>query len=384
VTLLVSRKEVDQQVVENVAGVRVVALPAVGLTRGGGFAFLRGSLQSYRAARILFRSNPPQAALAMGGFTSAPPILAAKHFGARTFLHEANSIPGRANRWLSRVVDKAFVGFPTAGLGLHLREIECTGTPVRPEFIPRPAAGCRVELGLDPDRPVALVMGGSQGATGINDLMIQSLPLLAQWGPRWQWIHLTGPQDVEQVRSAYAAAGLDARIHEFFSRMAIALGAATVTISRAGASSLAEFAATRSPAILVPFPAAIDNHQYFNARAFVDAGAARILDQKTATPPMLLSLLRELSEDTDARVKMQSALTRWHSPMAARQIADIILNASGIKPSRADGQPADHVRMSSGIGVPVPGGTNPSAPVQPPESGVPNLIKSREKPEVCA
>ncbi len=112
--LLISPKEVDQQAVQGVSGMEVVTLPAVGLKRGGEIAFVRGFIQSYRAAARLFKSRPPQAALAMGGFTSAPPILAAKRAGARTFLHESNTIPGRANRWLSRVVHRAFVGFPTA------------------------------------------------------------------------------------------------------------------------------------------------------------------------------------------------------------------------------------------------------------------------------
>src|SRR5207237_7338791 len=100
VTLLISPKELDQQSVKNAARFEVVTLPAVGLRRGREIAFVRGFTQSYRAARNLFRFRPPRVALAMGGFTSAPPILAAKAAGAQTFLHESNTIPGRANRCL--------------------------------------------------------------------------------------------------------------------------------------------------------------------------------------------------------------------------------------------------------------------------------------------
>jgi UDP-N-acetylglucosamine--N-acetylmuramyl-(pentapeptide) pyrophosphoryl-undecaprenol N-acetylglucosamine transferase len=132
--LLISPKDVDQQAVQVVSGMEVVTLPAVGLRRGGEIAFVRGFIQSYRAAARLFRMRPPQAALAMGGFTSAPPILAAKKAGARTFLHESNTIPGRANRWLARVVQHAFVGFPTAAVRLHNRNVTVTGTPVRLRF----------------------------------------------------------------------------------------------------------------------------------------------------------------------------------------------------------------------------------------------------------
>src|SRR5262249_44842706 len=101
VTLMISPKEVDQHAVRKVSGMEIVTLPAVGLQRGSEIAFVRGFTQSYRAARRCFRALRPQAALAMGGFTSAPPILAAKSFGARTYLHESNTIPGGANRCLS-------------------------------------------------------------------------------------------------------------------------------------------------------------------------------------------------------------------------------------------------------------------------------------------
>src|SRR5688572_14490781 len=134
VTLLVSPKEVDQQVVKNLSGMEVVTLPVVGLNRGTEFAFVRGLTTSYRAAKKLFESRCPQATLAMGGFTSAPPILAAKSMGTATFLHESNTIPGRANRWLSWVVNQAFVGFPAAGQRLNNRNVTTTGTPVRPRF----------------------------------------------------------------------------------------------------------------------------------------------------------------------------------------------------------------------------------------------------------
>jgi UDP-N-acetylglucosamine--N-acetylmuramyl-(pentapeptide) pyrophosphoryl-undecaprenol N-acetylglucosamine transferase len=183
-------------------------------------------------------------------------MLAAKRAGARTFLHESNTIPGRANRWLARVVHGAFVGFPTAAGRLHNRNVMVTGTPVRLCFQARAAADCRAELGLDQARPVLLVMGGSQGASGINELVLRSLPLLASRAPEWQWFHLTGPGDVERVRQTYSALKLRAVVHPFFAGMEVALGAATVAVSRAGASSLAELAAMRVPAVLVPYPAA--------------------------------------------------------------------------------------------------------------------------------
>jgi UDP-N-acetylglucosamine--N-acetylmuramyl-(pentapeptide) pyrophosphoryl-undecaprenol N-acetylglucosamine transferase len=265
VTLMISPKEVDQLAVKDADKVDVVTLPAVGLTRGHAPAFVRGFMQSYRAAKNYFKQHPPQAALAMGGFTSAPPILAAKRFHAPTFLHESNTVPGRANRWLSWIVNCAFVGFPVAAQRLQNRRVVVTGTPVRSKFQRLDPVACRKALGLDPARPVALVMGGSQGASGINQLVIRSLPLLAKLGPDWQWLHLSGRAELEKLKQAYASHNLVATVHPFFLEMELVMGAATAAITRAGASSLAELAAMRLPAVLVPFPAATDDHQFHNA-----------------------------------------------------------------------------------------------------------------------
>ncbi len=325
VMLLVSPKDVDQQGVQQAAGMEVLTLPAVGLTRGRRLAFLRGFIGSYRAALTAFAAQPPKAALAMGGFTSAPPLLAAKRLGAQTFLHESNTIPGRANRWLARVVNGAFCGFPSTAARLHQRRTTVTGTPVRPQFRPRDAGACRASLGLDPAHPVVLVMGGSQGAKAINELVIALVPAVARQARRWQWLHLAGPADAEIVKQSYAALNLTAVVHPFLSEMELALGAATAAISRAGASSLAELAAVRVPAVLVPYPWAMDNHQFHNARALEASGAARLLAQSEANPDTLLPVLLDLMENPSTREGMQAALDRWHSPRAADEIAEAIL-----------------------------------------------------------
>ncbi|MGA2786534.1 MAG: undecaprenyldiphospho-muramoylpentapeptide beta-N-acetylglucosaminyltransferase [Verrucomicrobiota bacterium] len=325
VALLVSPKEVDQEAVKSARDVEIVTLPAVALQNRNYLSFARSFWQSWRASRKLFQSRPPHAVLAMGGFTSAPPILAARKSGALTFLHESNTIPGRANRFLARFVDEAFVGFPDAAGRLRAREVTPTGTPVRPQFQPGYPGPCRAAFGLEPDRPTVLVMGGSQGASGINEMILSALTLLD--GRDWQWLHLAGAKDFEIVQSAYDRRSLDAVVKPFVAKMDLALGAATVAVSRAGASSLAEIAAMRLPSLLVPFPAAADNHQFHNARAFEAAGAARLLEQKNATPEKLVALLCELVEGQAARAKIQAALAQWHAPRAAEQIAEIMLAA---------------------------------------------------------
>jgi UDP-N-acetylglucosamine--N-acetylmuramyl-(pentapeptide) pyrophosphoryl-undecaprenol N-acetylglucosamine transferase len=325
ITLLISPKEVDQEAVRSTVGMQVVTLPAVGLGSRGAFAFARGFAQSFLKARRLFSADPPDAVLAMGGFTSAPPVLASRLFRAPAFLHESNTIPGRANRWLSWTVSQAFVGFAQAADRLRTKNVKTTGTPVRSQFQPGDIAGRRTTLGLDPDRPVLLVTGGSQGASGLNDLVVQTLPLLAKAVPELQVFHLTGPNDVQKVEAACAEHRIKAVVRPFFADMHVALGAASAVISRAGASSLAELAAMQLPAILVPYPAATDNHQYYNALAFEKSGAARLLEQRNAKPELLAPAIVELIEDTALRRQMQESLAQWHAPNAASQIADDIM-----------------------------------------------------------
>jgi UDP-N-acetylglucosamine--N-acetylmuramyl-(pentapeptide) pyrophosphoryl-undecaprenol N-acetylglucosamine transferase len=122
---------------------------------------------------------------------------------------------------------------------------------------------------------------------------------------------------------------LKALVHPFFAEMALALGAATAAVSRAGASSLAELAALRVPAVLVPYPAATSNHQFHNARALEATGAARLLEQKTATPELLVQLVLDFLEKPAVREKAQGALAQWHAPLAAEQIAEAMLVAVG-------------------------------------------------------
>jgi len=337
VALLISPKEVDQQAVKSMLGMEIFTLPAVGLQNKNYFSFAKSFWKSFLAARKIFKSHKPDAVLAMGGFTSAPPIFTAKFSGAKTFLHESNTIPGRANRLLTRFVDAAFIGFPETAARLRAKKSLVTGTPVRPQFwwgeapdeptradaSPTKVAECRVALGLDSKYPTILIVGGSQGARGLNELVLSALPLLKNRD--WQFLHLTGANDFEKVKSAYAANGIKAVVKPFLAEMDLALGAATACISRSGASSLAEMSAMRLPALLVPLPTAADNHQFFNALAFEKTGAAKMLEQKSP-PEKIAAALVEIVGDAVTREKIQGALAQWHAPTAAQQIAENILD----------------------------------------------------------
>jgi UDP-N-acetylglucosamine--N-acetylmuramyl-(pentapeptide) pyrophosphoryl-undecaprenol N-acetylglucosamine transferase len=330
VALLVSTKEVDQEAIKSAAGMQVLNLPAVALQEGAWGQFLRGFWSSTRVCRDTFKKLRPAAVLGMGGFTSAAPICVGNTAGALTFLHESNSIPGRANRWLSPWVDEAFVGFERAARALYHQSVTVTGTPVRSSLKLSDAGPCRIALGLAPDKPVLLVVGGSQGASGINELIQKAIPLLARRFAQLQFLHLTGHKDHQAVQAEYARHQRRAVVRPFFTEMELALGAATLAVSRAGASSLAEFAAMRLPAILIPYPYAADNHQLYNARALVETGAARQIEQAAATPELLTRTIAELLEKESALRAMQLALARWHYPKAAEQMARRILQRLGV------------------------------------------------------
>ncbi len=346
VTLLISPKDVDQQAARSAVGMEVVTLPAVGLAWVRLARFLRRGYQSYRLACRLFEQRPHQAVLAMGGFTSAPAVLAGRKTGALAFLHESNAMPGRANRWLSRLVEQAFVGFPQASRRLAARSVEVTGTPVRAQFQPGSPQAARAALGLDSERPVLLVMGGSQGAGSINELLLHSLAALGQTLPELQFFHLTGPNDHQKLQAAYRSAGLRAVTRPFLTEMELAMDAATLAVSRAGASSMAELAAMRLPAILVPYPFAANDHQFHNARAFLETGAARLLLQRQASPKAFVKMVQELLRHPDQLESVKRALANWHRPDIAARLAERILE--GILRSKPDFQQACLERGAGG------------------------------------
>jgi UDP-N-acetylglucosamine--N-acetylmuramyl-(pentapeptide) pyrophosphoryl-undecaprenol N-acetylglucosamine transferase len=325
VTLLISPKEVDQQAVKYVVGMGVETLPAVALQDRNYLRFGRGFGRAMAVSLKLLRKTKPGAVLAMGGFTSAPPIAAGRVLGAQTFLHESNAIPGRANRFLAPIVSRAFVGFEAAGARLRTKKISFTGTPVREQFQSVIAETCRRVMGLDPDRPTLLIMGGSQGARGVNELAMAALPTLRQQNPDLQFLWLAGNHDVQRVREFCRNAKHPAVVRKFLPEMELAYGAATIAVARSGASTLSELAAMQVPAVLIPLPSSADNHQYHNALHLEQAGAARLLPERTATPEKFADLLRGMFGDTAARVTMQAALESWHRSDAAAVIASEIL-----------------------------------------------------------
>ena len=312
VTLVVSEKVVDQQAMATVPDLPHWRVPAVGFDMRHPLRFLLGLRAAMKCVRRHFESDPPRAVLAMGGFTAAAPIWAGRRMGAATFLHESNAIPGRANRLLARSADEIFVGFEAATR--HFRGCaSVTGTPVRAAFRKQSST----------NEPLLLVTGGSQGARAINRLVTEArlvdLPIL----------HLCGEHDLDEVKTAYAKHSAPAEIHAFYEDMPAVLAQASLVISRAGASSLAELAAARVPAILIPLPNAVDDHQRANARAAEQSGGAIVLEQDEIKPDDLAKLVRGLMDDPVRLKKMAKAIRVLDAPDSARHIAGRILERLG-------------------------------------------------------
>lgn len=325
--LLISTKAVDQLATASAGQLDIVRLPALPPSLHRVVGFSKAFWRSCRICLLNFRRRRPSSLLVMGGFTSAPAVLAARLAHVPVFLHEANAVPGRANRCLAPLAREVFVYFPQAARRLRNRQVSVTGMPVRSEFRRATREECCRALGLAPDAPVLLVTGGSQGARPVNRLMEKTVGILTVRAPQLQYVHLTGPDDAETLRRVYRDHKCRAFVSPFFGEMWFAMGAATLAVTRAGASSMAEQAATRLPAILIPYPHAADNHQYYNAKAFCDTGAACLLPQTDAAPEPLANLVLDLLQNSLRRVEMQEALAKWDAQDAADTVAERLLTS---------------------------------------------------------
>ena len=239
----------------------------------------------WQAKRALARIRP-DVVLGMGGFVSFPGGLMAALTRRPLVVHEQNSVAGLANRVLARVANRVLTGFPGT-----LGRAEWCGNPLRAEI-----AGLAEPAQRFKDRAGALrllVLGGSLGATALNETVPQALALLPE-AERPQVVHQSGERHLEALERNYGAAGVKAECVAFIEDMAGAYAWADLVICRAGALTIAELAAAGVASILIPFPHAVDDHQSGNARFLANAGAAILLPQTELTPERL-SLMRNLT-----------------------------------------------------------------------------------------
>src|SRR5213082_2329142 len=322
VMLLVSEKDIDALALSGRTNFQVEKLPTVGLPSPFSpafFGFTRRFVESLSLCRAMYRKFNPHAVLGMGGFTSTAPVLAGRFRGIATFIHESNAVPGKANRWTARVVNAVMLGFKECAPFFPKTRTEITGTPVRTELVPLDRADARRKLGLDEGLPTLLAMGGSQGASGINQALIKSLPFLE--GVQLQVIHLSGARDERLVADNYRRENVPAYVAAFHHRMEEVYSAADLLVARAGAASLAEFAAFSLPGILIPFPYAADDHQTRNAEIYARAQAAILLRESDLSGELLGRTIRELIESPE-RIREMSANC---SPLAPKNAAGLMV-----------------------------------------------------------
>ena len=284
---------------------------------------LRLPLAFLRSIGILRRYRP-DVILGVGGYASGPIVFVARILNtigllkARLAILEQNTVPGFTNQILGKMVSTVFTAFPKVESHFPRRKVLWTGNPIRSAMKPLPPAS------RDPF--TIFVFGGSQGARGINNLIIGALPLL-QNKVHLNWIHQTGELDYEKVCAGYQKVGQKARIEKFIVDMPAAYRQASLVICRAGSSTLAELSAVARAAILIPLPTAADNHQAHNAELFEKSGAAREFLQSRSVldfAELILHLVKNPAELTE----MENRVPEFFRPRAAEDVARELMSPS--------------------------------------------------------
>ena len=281
-----------------------------------------------RVCHEMFAAHRPLAVVGTGGLASVPAVLEAVRMGIPTGLINPDVVPGKANKFLSRRVDRVFAQFSDSASYLPKKaKVDVCGCPVRPEFLSARREDGVARFGLDPKRKTLLVTGASQGARTINDAVLANADFFAD-RVDWQILHLTGDADYERVRAAYQGQGTRAVVLTYTEYMAETLAAVDLVISRAGASTLAELTAVGRASILLPYPFHRDQHQAVNAKCLEKAGAAITLKDERDVQingPALRKILAEQLNDMAKIAAMGDAARRLGHPKAAAHMASTLL-----------------------------------------------------------
>jgi UDP-N-acetylglucosamine--N-acetylmuramyl-(pentapeptide) pyrophosphoryl-undecaprenol N-acetylglucosamine transferase len=277
-----------------------------------------------QALRIMLRLKPA-VVLGMGGYAAGPGGIAAVLTRRPLVIHEQNAIAGTTNRILARLATRVLAAFPHAFPdGVHA---EIVGNPVRSGITSMPAPDVRLAGRTGPMR--LLVLGGSQGALALNEAVPEALACLPE-AMRPEVRHQAGRTTLEIARAAYARVGVKAEVTEFIADMAEAYGWADLAICRAGALTVSELATAGLPAVLVPFPAAVDDHQTLNGGYLVAAGAAVLVPEKQLGPVRLARVLAGLLSDRGRLLDMARRARGAARPQALAAIERALLEAGGL------------------------------------------------------
>jgi len=339
VVIFISEKEIDTLATQDRTEFRFEKLPGIGMPKlfsPAIFGFLKRFNDGLAPCRALYRKFQPHAVLGMGGFTSTAPILAGRLRKIPTFVHESNAIPGKANRLNARMTDAVLLGFEDCARYFPKSRCQVTGTPIRKSLARRvPREEALAAFGLQPGFKTLLVMGGSQGAHGINEAAIRALPLLKDLAV--QVIHLTGTDDEQVAAANYRREEIPAHVAAFCHQMELAYSAADLALSRSGAASLSELSYFGIPSLLIPYPFAAENHQALNAAIFARKGAAVVVEQGHVSVEIFAREIGALLRDTGRLGAMSRAASALVPDNAAARVADIVERAAEARSGVANG-----------------------------------------------
>lgn len=275
-----------------------------------------------RQASGVIRRIKPAAVVGFGGYPTLPPLYAATRRKVPTLIHEQNAVMGRANKALAGRVDAIAGGFLSESASNAGAKIVVTGNPVRPAVL---EAALTPYVPSGPFQPFRLlVFGGSQGAQFFSDAMPPAIAAIpASQRMRLKITQQARAEDISRVRSAYADLGIQAEVSPFFNDMAVRIAAAHLVVSRSGASTVSEIAAIGRPALLVPYPHALDHDQAANAAALAAAGGAEVHAQSTLSAGALSALIGRMLDGSGGLAEMAAAAKSAGKPDAARLLADL-------------------------------------------------------------
>jgi len=319
------------------AGISPTAMEIERLARGwrGLLANIFNLRRAIKTARTHLRSDPPRVVLGMGGYVSVPVVAAAAGEGIATMIHEQNAVAGRANRWLSGRVRAVACAYPEAARSFPSAKTRVTGNPVRPESVGGDRESGLRRWELSPDLPTLLVFGGSQGARRLNQLVLDSLESLdgamASSG-NLQVLWSCGDLNFDELRrrlDALQPRHLVVRLVPFIREMGLAYAVADLAFCRAGAMTLAELTANAVPAIVVPLPNAVANHQWFNAKPLGNAGAAIVIAERELDAKKFVERVMTLFFDRARLAQMRAAAGRLGRPRAVAEIVAMLLELRG-------------------------------------------------------
>jgi len=272
---------------------------------------------SYLQALLIIRRFKPDIILGVGGYVTGPVVLAGKNLGIPVIIHEQNSVPGLANRKLGRIADKVCLSLPGSGTTFPVEKILYTGNPVRSNILELAAKATLRKS----EKRTLLILGGSQGAQAVNTVVTEALCAMTDAELRHiRVIHQTGDRDEVRVKDAYRQRGVDAEVAGFFTQMHEIYAQADLLVSRAGATTLSEIAVLGKPAILIPYPAAADNHQEKNGNYYVSGGGAVQFRQKELTGKQLAETILQLINNEQQLHVMGAAMKGLAFPDAAKRI----------------------------------------------------------------